>query len=938
MYKKTLLSLAVASTLTLTGCLDSGDKSKNASPDYKIVDTTFDTSKTRPIFQPNPISPSVAVPSNYDLLMLLGATKKNYDFTGISSGTSPASNAINDFDGFSTTGQFDIRFNNSLNPATVLKGQSVFVVPLNTLPVSALAPLAVPKAIDPSNIDQSAPFDLATYADPSKLNYRVEVASVDSGTNNAIRITPLLPLPSQTKFLVFMTDAILDTDGVAIEPSKDYSYYSTAEDKELGSASLQAVRDLVKGHDTLARAFVKAGNIPNNVVMSHTFTTTDPDTVMHAMASPGTAMTQIGQQVVLLSALQVVKDEKPLLKSAKDQFAALKEALAIIADPSDSTTDEIAFAQKVGAALAPYQADATLAPTLIGEAFAQGGFPFPKPRDSHIYSDVNASTLTTFAALPDGHSLKTASMAVNVSQGAIELPYYSPLPAGSDGTSLVTGLWRGSETLETLLNTSITSRQGSIPTLSNFSFLRDEDGTFNVTYWSPIPEEQATVAVPITIIKPNNNAPACGGTGRIDQVAIFQHGITADRSVSLIPAVNMAATACIATVAIDQPLHGLGGANLGSVPGLDVLTADDVAGSPVSDADYIGERHFMFTDTSGTLTPELQTDITNVESGSLAINIKSLQTTRDSLRQAANDLLNVNASLKTLGLSGVLGSNILAGKPVHFIGHSLGGIAGTPYAAINNNQAARLTYAAPALAPLFGGTTPFNSQPFFSELESVSLMNTGGQLTKLAENSSVFSGAIVNGLGSFGVTQGSSDFESFLYTWQGTVDAIDPLNYAIDLGSTTTKILISEVLNDLRVPNEANVNPLSPATSAPLAGTEPLMALLDIGLGGSDLSDGSEGLGIIDASSTASAGLTPPQASFFANSNPCADASHVTFIAPATPENPNDAICPGGSDTSAAFKEMITEVTTLIAAGVIPVANPTVLGTSTTIGKALDQN
>ncbi len=920
MYKKTLLSLAVASSLTLTGCLDDGDNFANANPDYKIVDTTFDTTKTRPLFQPNPFSSNAAIPSNYDLLMVIGASKANYDFTGNITDTSPATNAINDFDGFSTTGQFDIKFNNSLDPATVLKGQSVFVVPLNTLPVSDLAPLAVPKAVDPSNIDMSNPFDLATLTDPTKLNYRVEVASVDSGSNNAIRITPLLPLPSQTKFLVFMTDAILDAKGVAIEASSDYTYYSG--DAALGSTTLQSVRDLVKGHDALAKAFATANSLTNNVVMSHTFTTTDPDAVMHAMASPGTAMTQLGQQMVLLSGLQVVKDEKPTLTSASAQFAALKDAIS--ATPTD--TD---LAAKVTAALGPYIADATLAPTIIGEAFAAGAFSLPQPRDSVFYSDVKANTLAAFAALPDGNALKTAASVVDVAQGAIQLPYYSPLPEGSDGTNLVTGLWRADDGIETTLNARITARQGSIPTLSNFKFLRDADNTFNVTYSFPYAKQQATTAVPITVIKPNGGA--CGTT--INQVAIFMHGITADRSVSLIPAINMAASGCIATVAIDQPLHGLGGATVGSVPGLDVLTADDVTGTSVSDADYIGERHFMFSDTSGTLTPSLQTDITNVSSGSLAINIKSLQTTRDGLRQAALDLLNVNASLPTMSIGG---SAILAGKPVHFIGHSLGGIAGTPFAAINNNATVRGTYAA---SPLFAGA-PFSGAPLFSNLESVSLMNTGGQLTKLAENSSVFSGSVINGLASAGVTQGTSDFESFLYTWQGTVDSIDPTNYAKDLGSTTAKILVSEVLNDLRVPNQANVNSLGEADSAPLAGTEPMMALIDIGAGGSNLSNGAEGLGLITSDSTATAGLAPPQASFFANSNPCTDASHITFILPQTPASATDTICPGGSDTSAAHAEMVTEVTTMIAGGVIPitVAGQPLLGKSTTIDKALDQN
>jgi len=938
MYKKTLLSLAVASTLTLTGCLDEGSNNKNGDPDYKITDTNFDSSLTRPLFNPNILTDSDTVmPTNYDLLLLLGTTAADYDFTGLTSGTDPASNALNDLDGHSTSGQFDIEFNNSLNPATVLKNQTVFVVPLVTEPISPSFDQAIPKAVDPSNIDldgssgvTGAPFDLAVFADPTKLNVRVEVIDINGGTDNAIRVTPLLPLPAETKFLVFMTDGILGTDGRAIGESKDYTYFKEGN----APSALAAVTGVVQGHDGLANAFVAASEqilgaaIPNNVVMSHFFTTTNPTAVMDAMASPVTAFTKTGQQVVLLSGLQVVKDESTNPNAtAGDHFANLGAAVAdITANPGAPQTE---LGQKVAAAIGPYLLDPTLAAQVVGGAFAGGGFKsMPIPRASHFYQTNNAATLTAFAGLDDANLLKQAATTVKVSEGAITLPYYSPLPEGADGTNLITGMWRGDTNLETTLNGVITTLQGTYPDLPNFSFLRDADNTFNVTYSQPFALEIATVTVPVTITHPITTAGyPCNASG-ITNVAIFQHGITADRSVSLIPAVNLAASGCIATIAMDQPLHGLGGSTVGLVPGLDVLTQEDIAGSPVDGADYIGERHFMFNDTSGTLTPELQTDITNVSSGSLAINLKSLQTTRDSLRQAAMDLLNLNSSIVTFNIDGV--PNALAGLPVHFIGHSLGGIAGTPYAAINNNATVRGAYA--ALAPDI-------TEPFFKTLESVSLMNTGGQLTKLAESSSVFSGAVLGGLAANSVNQGSSTFESFMLLWQGTVDSIDPVNYGIDLGSTTPKILMSEVLNDLRVPNEANVNPLENALSAPLAGTEPLMALVDIGLGGTNLSDGT-GLGIIDSDTAPSAGLTGAQASFFANSNPCTDANHITFITPQTPPSATDTICPNGSDTSAAFAEMITEVTTLIAAGVVPVTanGPALLGKSTTIESALDQN
>src|SRR5690554_8190191 len=51
MFKKTLISLAVASSLGLTGCFDSGSDTKNANPDPKYTDPAID-GRTWPIFNP----------------------------------------------------------------------------------------------------------------------------------------------------------------------------------------------------------------------------------------------------------------------------------------------------------------------------------------------------------------------------------------------------------------------------------------------------------------------------------------------------------------------------------------------------------------------------------------------------------------------------------------------------------------------------------------------------------------------------------------------------------------------------------------------------------------------------------------------------------------------------------------------------------------------
>lgn len=113
-------------------------------------------------------------------------------------------------------------------------------------------------------------------------------------------------------------------------------------------------------------------------------------------------------------------------------------------------------------------------------------------------------------------------------------------------------------------------------------------------------------------------------------------------------------------------------------------------------------------------------------------------------------------------------------------------------------------------------------------------------MTRLIENSPSFSAPVLGGLADAGVSQGSGDFENFFYVFQSIVDAGDPVSFAKSLGESTDNLLVTEVIGDTTVPNEANVNPLGSAFSAPLAGTEPLMALLDLGAGGSLLSDGAD--------------------------------------------------------------------------------------------------
>lgn len=968
MFKKTLISLAVASSVGLTGCFDSGETGANANPDYKIEDTTIDKSIVRPIYDPNPIAAEPAFPINADLILLLGATQSaNYDFTGLSTGTSPADDAVNELSGFSTSGAFTLKFDGELNPATVMANATVFLVPLNVGPAVEGVPEALPNT-NPQSIDPDSPFILDPAAQP---NFRADVEDLDGGVNNAIRIVPLEPLMDGQKYIVIVSDAVEGANGKPIDRSVQDVAIA---DGTLGNSALGTVKSLLQSLDQLGNGFLEAMQTGSESALSYSFTTNSDTEVLEAMMAPAAFGSALGQKIGFTAQLKAVRDNYPELNFSQltDKLGDIAEKAALLAagelDPATLTAQELASIT----ALANVQEKVT--PQTIGAAIqAEVGdtIHVPQPRPSFFYDTKSATTLTTDLGLDASNPIAQAAQQVLVSQGAITLPYFQSLP-GETGAGIVNGSWTGNTSLEAALNETLS------PGEEIFQFLRDIDGQLNVNGYFPFPEQQATTTVPAVVFHPVLDGSAAqpgecvnGATNEPNGVTIFQHGITVDRSVSMLPAILLAQSTCQTIVAIDQPLHGLAGTSVGTVPGLDPLDAgaftatvqtviDNLSQAPEPDlqaigaltaminADYIGERHFGYT-ANESLQP-VAADLANVSSGSLFINPLNMLNSRDNVRQGVVDLLNVAASLQTFNFGSALNlSNAGDTLPVNFVGHSLGGISGTTFSSLVNGENTYTIVVDPTTEPPTTAELTRNQLAdtvlaqagaglTFPELNSVVLHNTGSQGTRLIENSPTISGQILNGLAAAGVTQGTSDFENFFYIFQSAVDATDPVNFAVELGASTStnSLLITEVVGDSTVPNEANVNPLGSAFSAPLAGTEPLMALLDIGLGGTSLVDGSEGLGILDSSATS--GLPAPVASFFNGANPCSDANHGTFVAPVVPNEQ----CPGGvADTSDAFGAMVTQTAAAISGAPGIPAGASIqpfLGDSSTLENALDQD
>jgi pimeloyl-ACP methyl ester carboxylesterase len=400
---------------------------------------------------------------------------------------------------------------------------------------------------------------------------------------------------------------------------------------------------------------------------------------------------------------------------------------------------------------------------------------------------------------------------------------------------------------------------------------KDDDDTNNVTYRFPFAQWIEDIKVPVLVTYPTVGG---GCTKPADgwPVVIFQHGITTDRTASLGFANSMAAaaTGCFATVAMDLPTHGVDASTTdrnGTATRYSAFNAFNVAGytdanplvtpfastlAGLAAADittYTGlaERHENLA--LNALQQPVAMNFTVGEesgnSGDMFINLTNMQQTRDHIRQAVMDMLNLNASIANMDIDGA-GAGDLDEDNIHFVGHSLGAITGLTYAAVNNAVAGNANIA----------------DKDINLLKTVVLANPGGQLPKLLENSPSFSASLLPGLAASGLTQGMSDLEKFFGVFQGPLDSADPVNFTDLLKSTNTPVLMFEMVGgglvdavdsnldanagkvtglpdtligaggypaDTVVPNNANPALNSVATGLSyLAGTDPLISQLEL--------------------------------------------------------------------------------------------------------------
>lgn len=344
--------------------------------------------------------------------------------------------------------------------------------------------------------------------------------------------------------------------------------------------------------------------------------------------------------------------------------------------------------------------------------------------------------------------------------GAISLPYYLQAPSPSHPLGPLTGFWKAAP-------------GAYVPPFDQAGL--DPDST-NVTFANPLPVATSTQKAPLLLTVPNaasgKTMPASGWP-----VVIFQHGITRNRTDMFAVAGTLAAQG-FAVVSMDLPLHGI----------TDTSNPFYVGNTPLA-ALGVGERTFdLDLQDNGTGAPGPDGELD--PSGAYFINLTSLLTSRDNLREGVADLLTLTHTLGSMRA----GTQKIDGTRVGFVGQSLGAIVGGVLMAVE-----------PSI--------------------STALLNVpGGGIARLLEASPTFGPRIRAGLAQAGLEPGTPEYDAYFMATQTIIDSGDPINFGDNNGTLipSKRILAQEVIGsgdnppDQVIPNRV--------AGAPLSGTEPLIA------------------------------------------------------------------------------------------------------------------
>lgn len=299
--------------------------------------------------------------------------------------------------------------------------------------------------------------------------------------------------------------------------------------------------------------------------------------------------------------------------------------------------------------------------------------------------------------------------------------------------------------------------------LTNFWTAANPDpvlGERNLTAFNPLPQKVSDETIPLMVSVPKGPKPAGGWP-----TVIYYHGLLSNRT-TLIPLADTLAGAGFAGVAIDIPLHG--------VTGLETNGTENFFAPSLPPPLNTNERHFSVDLITGN-TPGTPPDGVIDPTGVHAINLASLLTTRDNLRQGIVDLFTLTRALQLMDFDNDSQPDVDTTQ-VRLLAFSTGGFAGTPFL---------------ALEPSVG---------------SAVLAVTGGGLGKFFDGSINFGPQLTFALASQGVNKGFQAYEDFVRLFQTVIDSGDPVNFASDAAAGRGILMFEVVGGNTSPPDQTTPN------------------------------------------------------------------------------------------------------------------------------------
>lgn len=458
---------------------------------------------------------------------------------------------------------------------------------------------------------------------------------------------------------------------------------------------------------------------------------------------------------------------------------------------------------------------------LMASNLAQGGMP-PVISVNASAASVNDVFLLQGNVLSD--DLQALYSTANYHTGSVTLPYYLGVPSAENPQAPVNSWWKARCDSGATLAGLAATNPAAIPAealdandgfcmavgLRDLSSALPIDTERNLTKFNPVPAVQVESMIDVQMTTPSVSPvtdavratyglPALVAPENGWPIVMLQHGITSKKE-DMLAITGILSTFGFATIAIDHPLHGSRGFDL-----------DPTAEGDEINASTVSATHYM--------------------------NLGSLLTTRDNLRQSTIDMLGLR-----LGINAIVGADIDASQ-VHLLGHSLGAITGINFAAVAN------TSINPALDPMFKVTTNALAMPGVMVanflMESGAFANTIKSTLTLAQSTD-FQGFVAANfpdatpedivmayqqffaaLTAEQQAELNATFAQFTFAAQTVTDSGDPVNYATMLAVSETPTHLIEVvgngsnnLSDQVIPNTV--------TTSPLGGTEGAIALLGL--------------------------------------------------------------------------------------------------------------